>query len=263
MRTVEIIIRLELKDLLHSTWLLAHLAFFTIVTSGVLAFGGAGASGLISLAHVVLILIPLASILFGTVYLYSARDFVELLLAQPVSRGHLFAGMFGGLAVPLSASYLVGTMTPLAAYGVLGGPQAGAAVALAASGVGLTLCFLALAMAISTAVEDRVRGLSIAVAFWLMFSLVYDGLLLLVIFQFAEYPIEEAVLGLSFLNPIDLSRILLLLEFDISALMGYTGAVFERFFGTDLGKMLAAAALLVWTALPLSIAYRLFRKRDF
>jgi hypothetical protein len=40
---------------------------------------------------------------------------------------------------------------------------------------------------------------------------------------------------LSALNPIDLGRILFLMKFDIAALMGYTGAVFQRFFGSGLG----------------------------
>ncbi len=40
------------------------------------------------------------------------------------------------------------------------------------------------------------------------------------------------MVGLSALNPIDLSRILILLQLDVSAMMGYTGAVFKDFFGT-------------------------------
>ena len=43
---------------------------------------------------------------------------------------------------------------------------------------------------------------------------------------FADYPIERPMLGLMLANPVDLARVVLLLRFDVSALMGYTGAVF-------------------------------------
>ncbi len=70
---------------------------------------------------------------------------------------------------------------------------------------------------------------------WLFFAVIYDGLVLLSMMVFAEYPLDNFALIASFLNPIDLSRIMILLKLDISALLGYTGALFQRFFGTSLG----------------------------
>ena len=72
-------------------------------------FGSAAATRrLLSLMNVVLLLVPLVSIVFGTMYLYNAREFTELLLAQPVHRRQLFAGLYLGLALPLSAAFVVG-----------------------------------------------------------------------------------------------------------------------------------------------------------
>jgi Cu-processing system permease protein len=52
--------------------------------------------------------------------------------------------------------------------------------------------------------------------------------------QFSDYPIEKMVVALSVLSPVDLSRIMiLLLRLDVSAMMGMTGAVFQKSFGTD------------------------------
>lgn len=45
-----------------------------------------------------------------------------------------------------------------------------------------------------------------------------------------DYPLEKATLTLVLLNPVDLGRILMLMQLDISALMGYTGAFFQQFF---------------------------------
>jgi Cu-processing system permease protein len=71
------------------------------------------------------------------------------------------------------------------------------------------------------------------------------------------------MLVLTLLNPVDLARTLLLLSFDLTALMGYTGAVFERFFGSALGIASAAGALLLWTAIPALLGLRSFTRKDF
>jgi Cu-processing system permease protein len=45
--------------------------------------------------------------------------------------------------------------------------------------------------------------------------------------------------------------------------MGYTGAVFERFFGSSLGILAALGALLLWTVLPFVAGLAGFRRKDF
>jgi len=80
---------------------------------------------------------------------------------------------------------------------------------------------------------------------------------------FADYPLEKPLLALMVLNPLDLARVILLMTFDAAALMGYTGAVFQRFFGSPLGLAVASTALAVWIALPLTGALQLFRRKDF
>ncbi len=64
-------------------------------------------------------------------------------------------------------------------------------------------------------------------------------------------------------NPVDLGRVLLLLQFDLGALAGYTGAVFERFFGTVQGSLWSAAALSLWVAVPFASSLRQFARKDF
>ena len=60
-----------------------------------------------------------------------------------------------------------------------------------------------------------------------------------------------------------LALVLLLLTFDTAALMGYTGAVFEQFFGSLTGTAISFGALAVWLAVPLIWGQRAFRKKDF
>lgn len=76
-----------------------------------------------------------------------------------------------------------------------------------------------------------------AIFIWLFFSILYDGILLLIMFQFSDYPIEKLIIVLSSFNPVDISRILILIHTDYSALMGYSGALFKEFLGSQKGSV--------------------------
>jgi Cu-processing system permease protein len=78
----------------------------------------------------------------------------------------------------------------------------------------------------------------------------------------SNYPVERPVLVAVVLNAIDLARVIVLLKIDIAALMGYTGAVFERFFGSGREPLISSGALLVWVALPAWLAMRRVTARD-
>ena len=111
--------------------------------------------------------------------------------------------------------------------------------------------------------ENKIKGFGLALLTWLFFAVIYDGLFLLILIWFREYPLETASIGLAMFNPIDLSRILILLKLDISALMGYTGAVFQKFLGSGAGMMLSLGALLLWIILPTLGIRRVALRKDF
>lgn len=249
------------RDLVRSRWLLAYAGFFLASTALLLRFSDAPEKALLSVANVVLFVVPLANIVFGAIYLYSAREFVELLLAQPVRRGHLFAGLYLGLVGPVAAAAVIGLLVPLVAVGVHG-PALATGAWLSLVAVALSAIFTALAGSIAFAVEDRVRGLATAIGLWLLLAVVYDGVVLIAAVQLADYPLERPMLGLMLANPIDLSRLLLLARLDAAALLGYTGAVFQRFFG-GAGLFAAAGAVALWIALPAWLGARRFLRKDF
>ena len=257
------IMKYELSDVVRSRWLVAYTLFFLVVTDALLRFAGDGSKALLSLMNVVLIIIPLVNIVFGTMYLYNAREFVELLLAQPVGRRQMFAGLFCGLTIPLSSGFLAGVGIPFFVHGLSDASERGTLVALLGTGVALTFIFTALAFVIALRFEEKVKGLGVAIAVWLVTAVLYDGAVLLLATMFADYPLERPLLGLMLANPVDLARVVLLLQFDVSALMGYTGAVFKSFFGGLGGQAIAVLALALWTALPLAFGARAFRRKDF
>lgn len=263
MNVVLKVFRYEFSNVLRGRWIVAYASFFVLLGYGLLRFGGDEGKAILSLVNVVLYIVPLVSIVFGAMYLYASREFNELLLAQPLRRSQLFAGLYIGVAAPLAAAVGLGIALPFAIHGVSFGEQYVLVAWIAAVGIILTFAFVALSFWIALRVDDRARGLGLGLFLWLGLAVIYDGLVLAIVSVFGAWPLERPVLALMLLNPIDLARILLLLELDVSALMGYTGAVFRNFFGTSLGRTLALATLFVWVTVPLWRSSRRFAARDF
>jgi Cu-processing system permease protein len=256
------VLKYELEDVRRSRGVLAYTMLLLCATEALLRVNGDAGKTLLSLLSVVVLMVPLVSLLFGATYLYGARDFIELLLAQPLPRGALFRGLYLGLSLPLAAGLVLGIGLPFLWHGEFA-TVAGSLGWLLGVGVLLTFAFTALASLTAVVIDDRSRGLGAALVVWMLGTLLYDGLILLVVTVFAEYPLERVLLGLTLINPVDLARVLLLLRFDTGALMGYTGAVFERFFGTAEGMIVACCALVLWSGLPLVLAARRFQVKDF
>lgn len=257
------VVRGQLRDAMRSRWLTVYALFFALLTDGVLRFSGSDAKAILSLTTVVLIVIPLVTLVLSTIFVYNAREFTELLLAQPIRRSSLFAGLYLGLTVPLAGGFFSGVALPFMLRGGGDPAQRGVLATLLAIGVVLTAVFTAIAFWIALRAEDRLRGLATALGVWLAFGLLYDGAVLVVVAVFSDSPLERPLLALSFANPIDLGRMLMLLRLDVAALMGYTGAVFQRFFAGTTGVALASAALAGWVLVPLTVSARLFRRKDF
>jgi Cu-processing system permease protein len=122
--------------------------------------------------------------------------------------------------------------------------------------------FVGLAFLASVLTRDKARAIGIALLFWFYFSLIYDAFLLWILYSFSDYPMDMPTLALVSLNPIDLARILMLLQLDVSALMGYTGAFFRNFFGSNAGMIFSLTGLLVWAVWPIALANRIFKRKD-
>ena len=262
MNTTAKIARFEIKDVVRSRWLIGYALFFLVVTDALLRFGS-GEKALLSLVNVVLFVTPLVTVVFATVYQYNSREFIELLLAQPVRRRQLFGGLYLGLALPVSLVFVASVAVPVMIHHADNAVKIWTLVALLGTGLALTAVFTAIASLIVAKVDDRMKGLGLAIVLWLLLAVLYDGVVLLVVTIFADHAIEKPLLGLMVLNPIDLARVVLLLQFDVSALLGYTGAVMRQFFGGGAGVAVASVALTSWVAAPLLLAFRAFDRKDF
>jgi Cu-processing system permease protein len=217
----------------------------------------------VSLMNITFILTPLIGTIFGVMNFYNSREFIELLLAQPVPRKNIFLGMFLGISLSLSLSLLLGMGLPFVFYGVFLSGQIMSVFFLLLSGIFLTFIFTALAFYVALVNENRLKGFGMAILIWLVMAFIYDGIFLLLLIFLQDYPIERFAIAMSLFNPIDLSRILIMLRLDISALMGYTGAVFNKFFGNNIGMVISIVALSAWAIIPTMMILRRSSKKDF
>ena len=192
-----------------------------------------------------------------------AKEFTELLLAQPLKRSSIFLGQYLGVALSLSMSLILGLGIPFVFYGLFKSNAIWDFSLLLITGTFLTFIFTALAFNIALSNENKIKGFGYAILLWLFLAVIYDGMFLMSLILFEDYPLDKLSLFGTMLNPIDLSRTLILLKLDISALLGYTGAVFKKFFGTNFGLIVSIVMLSVWVVLPvLRITYK-SKKKDF
>lgn len=246
-----------LQDIFKNKVIIGYTLFLLIVTSSLFLLDNDVNKGISSLMSIVLIIVPLISMVFATTYFYNAYEFIELLVAQPVSRGHIILGIYLGMGIAMIGALVIGVAVPLLCFA----PSV-VSVVLILAVMALTLIFVSLAFLSAVITRDKAKGVGVALLIWFYFAILYDGLVLSVLFSFSEYPLEKVMLACAVFNPVDLGRIMILLKLDIAALMGYTGAVYKQFLGNNTGVMVACGLMLLWIIWPLWLSVKLFRKKN-
>lgn len=251
------IVKYVIIDILRNKIVLAYTAFLLLISISIFSLEDNSAKGLLSLLNIILIIVPLVSLLFPAIYVYNSSEFLELLVSQPLKRKTIWLSLFSGLAASMSFAFFVGAGIPILLY-----EATPTGFMMLGTGLLLSVIFVAIAMLAAVMARDKAKGIGAVILLWLYFSVIFDGLVLFVLIQFADYPLEKLMVGLTAFNPIDLSRILILLKMDVSALMGYTGAIFKDFFGTQLGLIISFLVLVTWVLVPTWLSLRKFKYKD-
>jgi Cu-processing system permease protein len=252
------ILKYVMFDILRSKLIIGYTVLLFLITIGIIYTGKDVSKAIISLLNVVLLIVPLVSIIFGTIHLYNSKEFMEMLLALPVRRKNIFWAEYLGLASALSLGFMIGTGLPLLIYGA-----SITAVYLLLAGVFLSFIFTSLSFLSTVLNKDKSRGIGASLVIWFYMAVIFDALVLMAYFMFSDYPLEKATIVISALNPVDLARIMILIKLDVSALMGYTGATLQHFFGTGFGLIYSLTFLLLWAIVPTLLALRVFNRKNF
>lgn len=251
------ILKYVILDIVKNKIVLVYALILALFSWSAFSLEDNASKGLLTLLNVILLTVPLVSILFSTIYIYNSSEFVELLVSHPIRRSKIWLSLFAGLSISLVLAFVLGAGIPLLLFA---DPQK--AAMMIAVGILITVIFVAIAFLSSILSRDKAKGIGVSILIWLYFALLFDGLVLFLMFQFADYPIEKVMVGITAFSPIDLSRILILLQLDVSAMMGYTGAIFKDFFGTNIGLFLSFLLLVLWVAVPFSISLKKFKNKD-
>ncbi|MFD2942391.1 ABC transporter permease subunit [Flavobacterium notoginsengisoli] len=251
------IIKIVLLDILKNKIVVSYALILALLSWGSFMLEDNTAKGLLTILNVILFTVPLVSILFSTIYIYNSSEFIELLLSQPIKRKKIWISLFAGLSIAMFLAFFLGAGIPL-----LFNAPGMAGLMMLLSGSLISIVFVSLAFLSCILTRDKAKGIGLAILFWMYFAILFDGLVLFLLFQFAEYPIEEAMVAITASSPIDLARIQILLHLDQSAMMGYTGAIFKDFFGTTTGLLISLLLLILWITVPFVISVRKFEQKD-
>ncbi|HLO82412.1 MAG TPA: hypothetical protein VK166_15715 [Chitinophagaceae bacterium] len=251
------IIKYVILDILKNRIVIGYALLLLCMSLSVFNMETDTSKGLLSLLNVILIIVPLVSIIFSTIYIYNASEFIELLVSQPLKRMNIWLSLVTGLGLSLSLAFIVGCVLPILIYN-----GNGTGIMIASMGIILTIIFVAIAALATVYTRDKAKGIGVSILLWLFFTLLYDGLVMFLLFQFMDYPVEKGLVAVSMLNPVDLSRIMILLKLDISALMGVTSAVFKSFFGKSWGMILSVSVMLLWVIVPISLSVKKFKTKN-
>ncbi|MDX1829490.1 MAG: ABC transporter permease [Lutibacter sp.] len=257
------ILKYSFFDLMRSRWSYVYFVFYLALGFVLLFLNNNLNKAVITLMNIIIVLTPLIGTIFGVMYYYNSKEFTELLLAQPIKRNTIFMGQYIGIALSLTLSLVLGLGIPFVLYGLFKSTAIFDFSLLLLVGTFLNFIFVALSYNIALSTDNKIKGFGYAILMWLFLAVIYDGIFLISLLIFNDYPLDKFSLIATMFNPIDLSRILILLKLDISALLGYTGAVFRNFFGTNFGMIISMIILSFWVLLPVFRMSRKLRKKDF
>ena len=107
------IIKYIMTDILRSKIILIYTLILLIATFCVFGLEDNASKGILSVLNIILIVLPLFSIIFSTIYIYNSSEFIELLVSQPLQRKTIWLSFLIGLAIALSLSFIIGVGIPI------------------------------------------------------------------------------------------------------------------------------------------------------
>lgn len=248
----------QVINVARAKWLIVYGVFFFLLTNGLLMFGGDSSKAAASILSIVLFIVPMISILYASIYWYNSEPFTRLLLTQPLRRSVVFLSNWFSVSLGLAGSFVLslGLALIVQSYFDIN------TIIVMLFGCILTFVFTGLGILLSVLIPDRMKGVGAAFLLWFYFSILHDVLVFAIVSTFKSYPIEIPAMILMAINPIDLTRVQVLLSLDLSAMMGYTGKILQSTLSGAFGYILTVCVQLMWVLLPILLGIRIFSKKD-
>lgn len=256
--SIWIILKAELKENLRNYRLLIYSGAIAVFSILILQFAGSSARSSASLLNLILLAVPLFGLLFSALSFRDSQSFILLMLSRGVTRLEVFTGKWLGLGVSLSLGLAGGIL-----IGSIGARQSlSTTLLLLVMSLGLQWVFVSLALCLAVYLSRREMIPGIALLIWFFLYVVYDLLMIAAGTYSNEFPLEGPVFALMLVNPLDLMRMVFLVQTDLSDLMGFSAAFAVRTIGGTGGAVLALAGIVLWIAAPFALGLRRFKSKD-
>jgi len=273
MNAILAVAKKEFYDGLRNRWVLSICIIFSVLAIGLAYFGAAAAgkvgftslsSTIVSLASLAVFIIPLIALMlaYDGIVGEDENGTLLLLMTYPLSRWQLLLGKMVGHGAVMAFSTVIGFGSSAVMMGLFSGTTSWSELlapyaVFVLSAILLGWIFIAIAYVISTSVSEKSKAAGIALIIWFVFVLVFDlGLLGLLVGTQGD--VNETLFPfLLLLNPTDIFRLVNITYFaeqDLTGLM----AIAQQ---TQFSMLFLFAGLLVWLALPVTLALAIFNRR--
>ncbi|MGZ3779622.1 MAG: ABC transporter permease subunit [Pseudobdellovibrionaceae bacterium] len=248
----------EFLNIIRSRWVFFYTMFLFLLSVFFLFLVGNPEKALVTVSSVVTVLVPLTCVLFTSFYWYNSEKLMEILLTQPISRKSVLIARFFAMSISLGSGFFLGVIVPFLARGYFKIDL----LSVCFFGFFLAMTFTAIGLLIGVAVNDKMRGVGLGFGVWFYFILAHDLLILAILIFSKDYPMDLPASVLASLNPIGLTRVILLVMQDASMLLGHSGALVREILVGPKGVLLAATIVISWLSIPFVICMKLFARRD-
>jgi Cu-processing system permease protein len=239
------------------------ISYFGMVTSGYAGFQDFVRTAA-SLANLGGFLIPLFALLLGVFSFLSEREYLEILATQPIPRSRILLGKICGLSLTVIAASALGFGIPGAVIAMaIGTAGAVAYLMVVIYIILLAVIFIGLSVLIALVAGRRQIALGIAIGVWIFFELVY-GMLMLGTTLYLPAKILKTSLLVGLLgNPVDIARVLSLLQVGGPHLFGPAGATLVKLAGSPtMATLIGLLGLVGWIVVPVLLAIWIFKRQD-
>jgi Cu-processing system permease protein len=239
------------------------IAYFGMVTSGYAAFQDFARTSA-SIINLGGFLIPLLALLLGVFSFITNREYLELMVTQPISRRRVLLGRYLGLVLTVIGASLLGFGLPGVIIALVIGAE-GALQYLLVVGYSLLLAmvFTGLSMLIALLARRRQIALGIALAVWVFYEVVYGVLILGMTLYLPSTVLKTTLLAALLGNPIDIARVLSLLQVGGPHLFVPAGATLIKLTGSEaVATLIGLAGMALWIVAPVLVSSRIFKKQD-
>jgi len=220
----------------------------------------------VSLVQLVLLLVPLAALMFGVLELTPDRGAAELLYSQPVARSTILAGKLLGLFQALVAAQALGFgAAGFVVFSGTGESGLGGFVGVVLGAIVLTAVFLGLAAVIAAGHfgRRRTRALAIALVVWFVAVVLFDVAALGMASILRSGQASRLLIVSVLVNPVDAVRTAVLMGIEGTAAFGAASLAFLRFTKGPVGAgMWLGGSLLLWMIVPTWLAALRLRRSD-